>query len=561
MSSRKLPALALTLALLAACASPVTPTGAISGSVLTSSQQSAANAKVSVYDQHNNLLASGTTNALGQFLISNVPVGDVTVIVSTAQNSEQARVNVLAGRVASVPPMQLIKAASSTTATAITGRVVDKNNNPVANATVTDMTGGQPSVQTVTNASGEFSLTVARMDKPRTLEVAKDNMVTSTTVTTDKVTGLSVTLIPNVRTISGTITDAVFSDRRVADVTVKVAGTTISTATDVNGNFLLRGVPFDRVTVEASGKEGYGIATVAQEPGQDNLTGVNFELTPYGNLVVQFAAESSPYGQGLSLQQQHQLFAPFWRHFDVNGDQRGGNRNGSYPDYQDGEFFYDNGLAILNDIPGTVSVEGTSQSQDFIYLKAKEDAVLSQAGQELGKVRWANWTQQVVFKGVPGGTRSVSVSLLGHEIQKGISVIVPPLDTVSTDLIVLRRLQSNVTVGDVDGRILGVDSADMSNVRVGFVPQGYSVDMTLGSPDPNRPMVLTVKQVLDAGSTPNSDGIYRLFRVPTGSRVVVAGVVDGRGGYDGPYVPNTVSLLNVVEGVINQAPDLRLHKR
>lgn len=561
MSSPKLPALALTLAILAACASPVTPTGAISGSVLTSSQQSAANAKVSVYDQHNNLLASGTTNALGQFLISNVPVGDVTVIVSTAQNSEQAKVNVLAGRVASVPPMALTKAASSTTATAVSGRVIDKNNSPVANATVTDMTGGRANGQTVTNANGEFSLNLTSLDKPRTIEVAKDNMVTSTTVTSDKVIGVSITLIPNVRTISGTITDGVFSDRRLADVTVKVVGSTISTATDVNGNFTLRGVPFDRVTIEASGKEGYGIASQVQEPGRDTVAGIDLALTPFGNLVVQFAAESSPYGAGLGLQQQHQLFAPYWRHFDVNGDQRGGNRNGAYPDYQDGEFFYDNWLAVEGVSSGSVTIEGTNLNQDFSYSPATVTSIISVDGKELGKVRSQNFVHQVIFKGVPGGSKNVTISMLGHEMQKGISVIVPPLDTVTTDLIVLKRLQSNITVGDVDGRILGVDAADMGKVRVGFVPQGYSVDMTLGSPDPNRPLVLTAKQVLDAGSTPNSDGIYRLFRVPTGSRIVVAGVVDGRGGYDGPYVPNTVSLLNVVEGVINQAPDLRLHKR
>ena len=58
----------------------------------------------------------------------------------------------------------------------------------------------------------------------------------------------------------------------------------------------------------------------------------------------------------------------------------------------------------------------------------------------------------------------------------------------------------------------------------------------------------------------NSDGTYsyRLRNISTGTRLIIAGVVNSSGKLDANYLPNTYVLLNVVGGIVNNAPDLAL---
>jgi hypothetical protein len=560
MSLRKLPHLAVSLALLAGCTPPTIATGAIAGSISSNNPDALKGATVRVLDKNNNQVATGKATANGQYLLSGIPAGDMTVIVNTNQNSEQVSITIYPGQVSEVPRMELTKAASNAIPQAVTGKVLDRSGSPISGATVTDLTGGTANAQTTTNDKGEFVLTVAGLDKPRNLEVSKDNLVTTTSVTADKLTNVTVTLIPNARSIAGVVKDAVFSDNALSGVTIKVNGTSISTVTDTNGAFSLRGVPFDRVTLEASGRDGYSTSTLIQDTGRDNVTDATLKMTPFGNIVVHLQAQNSPYEPGISIQQNVQNFPGSFKYFDKNGDGKGSDPNDN-TNFDPGEWVYDNWYAVKNGIKAGIQIKGTSVSQEFDYPPAEKITVLSRGGATMGEVWSANIGVTQTLRGVPGGRQDVSISLTGHYVQKSISTVIQPLETVSTDLIVAKRVQENVTIGDIVGKVLGVRAEDMSKVKVGFLANGDQIDMTLNAPDPKRPTTRTVKEVLDGGVTPDANGNYRLFNVPTGTRIVVGGVSDGAGGYNSTYIPNSVSLLNVVEGLANQAPDMNIQSR
>lgn len=560
MSLRKLPHLAVTMALLAGCNPPTIVTGAISGSISSNNPDALKGATVRVLDKNNNQVATGKATANGQYLVSGIPAGDMTVIVNTNQNSEQANVTIYPGRVTEVPRMELTKAATNVVPQSVTGKVFDRNGSPLSGAVVTDVTGGTTNAEATTNDKGEFVLNVAGLDKPHNLEISKDNLITTTTVTQDKLTDVQVTLIPNARSIAGVVKDAVFSANTLSGVTVKVNGTSIATVTDANGAFSLRGVPFDRVTLEASGRDGYSTTTIIQDTGRDNVSNVTLNMTPFGNIVVHMQAQNSPFEPGLSMQQNVQNFPGSFKYFDKNGDGKGSDPNDN-TNFDPGEWVYDNLYAVKIPVRAGIQIKGTSVSQDFDYQPAEKITVLSRAGSQMGEVWSANPVMTQTLKGVPGGRQDVSLSLTGHTIQKSLSVVIQPLETVSTDLIVAKRVMENTTIGDIVGKVLGVNPEDMSKVKIGFLQNGEQIDMTLNSPDPKRPNTRTVKQVLDAGVTPDANGNYRLFNVPTGTRIVVGGVSDGSGGYNSTYIPNSVSLLNVVEGQANQAPDMKLQIR
>ena len=548
MHFRKLPALALSLAILSGCNPPTVGTGAISGSITSTNPDALKGATVRVTDKNNTELATVKTNESGQFLISGIPAGPVTITVNTTQNSETAAITVLAGSVTQVPVMELIRAATNSTSQQVTGKVLDSSGVPLAGATVTDLTGGQATSQTTTNDKGEFLLAVGSLDKPRSLVVTKGDLTTTASVTADKLTNLTVTLIPNARSIAGTVRDAVFSDNTLADVTVGVNGTSIAATTDSKGNFTLRGVPFDRVTLSASGKDGYNTASLIEDTGTTNVTDAQLNMTPFGNVVVHFQAASSQFSPELSLAANVAAFPGSFTLFKLfAGDP--------------GTAFYDNKTPMLNATTGTIQIKGTSITQDFDYPPAPTKDIVTLAGQFLDKVYMQNVVTTITLKGVPGGRHDVSVSMGRHFIQKSIPIVIQPLETVSTDLIVLRDVASDITIGDVVGKILGVRAPDMTAVRIGFLGNNETIDMSLAAPDPNRPGVRTVKEVLDRGVAPDADGRYRLFNVPTGTRLIIAGVADSQGGYNNAYVPNTTSLLNVVSGQTNQAPDLTLNSR
>jgi hypothetical protein len=571
MSLRKLPHLAITLALLASCTPPTTPTGAISGSIASNNAEALKGATIRVLDRNNTQVATGKTTPNGQYLVSGIPAGDMTVIVNTAQNSEQANVTIYPGRVSEVPRMELTKAASNVAPQAVTGKVLDANGSPVSGAVVTDLTGGTANAQATTNGQGEFALSLTGLDKPRSLEIVKDNLVTTTTVTQDKLTNVTVTLIPNARSLTGVIKDAVFSDNTLGGVTVKVNGTSISTTSNTDGSFTLRGVPFDRVTLEASGRDGYSPATQVQDGGRDNVSDVTLKMTPFGNLVVHVQPENAPITEGITWRENVTNFPTSFKYFDKNGDGRGSDPTDP-TNFDPGEWEYDNYKALLGSPhAATIQIKGTTVTDNFEIAVANKRSVLSRAGTVMGEVYDRNFFITRVLRGVPGGRQDVSVSLAGHNIQKSLSVVIQPLETVSTDLVVLKRVDSNTTVGDIVGKVLGIRAEDMSKVRIGYIPIDHVIDMTLTAFDPKRPHVLTLAEALDgtnritpplpAGVTPDSSGRYRLFNVPTGSRLVVGGVSDGSGGYNSVYIPNTVSLLNVVAGLSNQAPDLNLQIR
>lgn len=503
--------------------------GAVSGLIFSnSSGTNLAEAQVKVLAEDKKLLATGSTNKNGQFLLTDIPAGLVTVVITSAAGNAEAEIEVVAGRVASVTPINIGSQAGSGTALTVTGKVVDQNNNTVSGAVITDVTEGA-GITATSAGDGTFSLILSSLDKPRTLEVTKDGISATSSVSIGKTSDVTLQLIANSRSISGKITDATFTDKGLEGAEIKIAGSPISATTNASGEYTVRGVPFTQVTLEAGGLDGYAKKTNIIQAGRDNITGQNLALDPFGNLRVNLARESE-----------------FVTRCFPGGAQAG--VGGCGAGFVSAE---DNILAVKAAIEGFISIENTSLVRKIGYPSAPEIPVLDATGEQIGTVWGANHTITETFEGVPGGKRSISVALTGSPVQKGISVVVPARDTIATELIIIYSADSHVTLGDIVGKVTGVNANDIGNVRVNFVPAGQSLGSTAN-----------IDSLLASGVTVASDGSYRLFNVPTGTRLVVAGVDAGGGNFTGStYIPNTVTVINVVEGVANNAPDVKLDSR
>lgn len=503
--------------------------GAISGLIYSNAQgASLADAQIKVLSADKKLLATGKTNKNGQFLIADVPAGTVTVVISTAGGNAEASVEIENGRVTAVTPINIGSQAGSGAALTVTGKVVDEGGGTVSGALITDVTEGA-GVSTTSAGDGTFSLILSTLDKPRTLEVSKNGIAATTSVNSSKTTDVTLLLVANSRSITGKVTDETFSDKGLEGAEIKVVGSSISATTNANGEFSLRGVPFTQVSIEASGLEGYSKKTLLIAAGRENLADQNLALDPFGNLRVNLMSENN-----------------FITRCYPGGSAAG--VGGCGAGLVSAE---DNALAIKSAIEGFISIEGTNLNRAISYPPAPAISVLDASGDPIGTVYGGNRVITHTFEGVPGGKRSISVALTGSPVQKGISVVVPALDTIATELIVVKSANSHTTLGDITGKVIGVNTNDLGNVRVNFVTEGQSLGTTT-----------TIDALLATGVTVASDGSYRLFNVPTGTRLVVAGVDAGGGNFTGStYIPNTVTVINVVEGKANGAPDIKLDSR
>lgn len=503
--------------------------GAVSGLIFSNAQgANLADAQVKVLSADKKLLATGKTNKNGQFLIADIPAGTVTVVISTAGGNAESSVQVESGRVTSVAPINIGSQSGSGTALTVTGKVVNEGGGAVGGALITDVTDGV-GVSTTSASDGTFSLILSSLEKPRTLEVSKDGIAATTSINSSKTSDITLLLVANSRSLSGRVSDATFTDKFLQGVEVKVVSSSISATTNANGEYTLRGVPFTQVSIEASGLEGYSKKTLLIQAGRDNLTSQDMALDPFGNLRVNLKRQDS--------------FAT--RCFPGGALAGAGGCGAGFVSAED------NLLAVKAVIEGFISIEGTNLNRTISYPAAPVIPVLDATGEQIGTVFGANHTVTHTFEGVPGGKRSISVALTGSPVQKGISVVVPALDTIATELIIVKTADSHTTLGDIVGKVTGVNANDMNRVKVNYVPEGASLGTTV-----------SIDSLLAAGVSAGSDGSYRLFNVPTGTRLVVAGVDHGGGNFTGStYIPNTVTVINVVEGIANNAPDIKLSIR
>ena len=511
----------------------------------------AVSANVKVVNEKGEEIASGKTNEKGQFLVSNIPFGKVKINVSTTQSSTEMSEDIDSA-IFPLGTVKLDNAFIGGGPSTITGKVIDQNNQPVAGAKITDITGGTASSITDSKEDGKFSLIVPQLDKPRTLEISAGTLVTSTTVNPEKTSDLSIVLIANSRTLTGIVNDGVNKSLPVKGATVTISGSAVSTITNDKGEFSLRGVTLNQLTVEAGGLDGYmkGNTIVNAANSGESTNAITVYMTPIGSLRINLARADS-----------FQLLC-----FDEDCSPTGLNIGVCTQPKEAPE--NDNVYYHTNSLEGSIMIEGTTIKQTFEYPPTPTQDIMATCGSEpkrIGTIHVRNVVKSIQIDNIPGGVKHVTVSMTGMETQKGVEIVIPSSDVISTELILLHDVQPAVVHGDISGKITGVDAADIDNIRVGSLAVSEPFDMTgllaklnyFGATSTFK--AATIEDVLNRG-VKTVGGNYLLTNVPTGTRIVIAGVVNSDGNYDTTYITKATVLTNVVGGKVNRATDINLEK-
>ncbi|MFN8575565.1 MAG: carboxypeptidase-like regulatory domain-containing protein [Candidatus Sericytochromatia bacterium] len=525
-------------------------------------------------EKKNDVLKNEILKNKDSYLIAGLRPGDIQVVLTAGSDESQVLAKVEVGKITQIPEIVLGKASSSSSSTVtkiginIKGRVLRPDGTPVANAKVSDVTQNAVSSSTTTNAQGEFSLQVTSFKKPKNLEANFNNLTTSITVSPEQVEDIIIPLLTNARTVKGKLIDSV-NKKPVANISIKSIDSSSSTSTDENGEFTLRGVPTTITTLEIGPKTGYIVKQEVIQPSdqETNLT-KEIEVRPLGNLVVHLTADNYPdllefpgvdsIGNGQS--KPATLAVPGISLVPCPGP------NNSRIDY------VSNGIAFREAIQGTVQIEGTDIVKSFTspptpIIDPKPECTVGIDKTRAITVYLRNYEIAVPFNDLPGGEYTISVALNFHETQKGIKVVVPSNDTITTELIQLRSVNRILAIGDVVGNIFirdlsGVEIPTTAKLKAvalkGEVDLRNSTVLSSIFTDANSPYVSSATTFDISGA---SKAQYTLRNVPTGTRTIVVGVVDSSGNLDTNYLISSYVSLNVVGNTINKAPDANLIKR
>lgn len=555
----------------------------INGKVITDPQKQTA-----AYVEKKGDVIGGTPKDItnGVFLISDLRPGKVSVIISLNNDQSQVAATVVAGKVTQIAPITLGTGVRQVIKTNlnISGKVVKPDGTPVANATVNDITDGFVSSSVQTNGQGEFTLPVGAFNAARNLEVSQGNLITSTSVSPEQTDPVSIVLATNTRVIKGSYTDLV-NKKPVQGLQVKVSNTNISTVTDKDGNFTLRGVSLFPLTLEVGNLAGY-INTQVNIPASDNQS-TEYKIPPstiraLGNLVVNLTAENYPDPINFDSNQYipipgSNVTTPFTTTADsVSAINLPCGAN---------SYYVSNPFSYKEPIQGTIQIEGTDIVQPFTYpatpiLEPKPKCPIPGSTDTTQTteitVYASNYLFAVPINNLPSGEYTISVVLDHHETQKGIKVVVPSKDTIATELIQLHRVRRILTVGDVIGKVVfndrnGNSISYPSGLTVKVVSLKGEVD--LRNPDVREQAFATPAVSVDSNgnrvlnpytssdTTANTDGTFTLKDVPTGTRAIFAAVVNSDGTLNTNYLPSSYVSLNVVGNTNNTAPDLIINSR
>ncbi len=552
-------------------APPTDGTGAISGIVSRGRSvdgrlvppETVANVIVS---QNGTEVARTKTDNRGRFYVANIPSSNegVRYLIEVPEVGYAQEELVFTGQVKDLSNIQVKAAVGDTqTITTINATLLDPDGQALANVTVRDKEFSFR--ETTTDDNGAFVLETVSDQ----IEVVLGGATPPITVAVEEVerNPLVTVDINNIRSIRGVIKDSTNSNVALENVTVKIAGRSTSAVSDENGNYELNGVPLGPLSLEIIPPAGYAKTIVQIPPAtftdadgqrrpEDFVQLIN--LQPIGNIQVSFTSESAlPLGEYPC---------------DVNYNCVFYELDGVAPP---SEPYYNNRLAVLNELTATISVEGTDISQTVTYpatplLDLKGTDRFGEAVTLTEAYFPENAVISVLLEDVPGGKQNITISMTGHQTQKSISVFVPPKDTISTEEINLHRVKPITSIGDVQGIIKGIDPDVPGTVRIAYIDVGESVRIAPNTPAPSEtigndlfPKIRT--SLLDASSNTVVDkntGEYYLKNVPTGSRIMLAAAaVTDDGEVSDCYIPSTSVLLNVRSGEINLAPDLTLTKR
>lgn len=523
-----------------------------------------------------------------RFFVSDLRPGDISITVSSGSDSYDTTAKIIAGRVTQVSNIVLgsLNKPATRVGVNIKGRVLRPDGTPVANAKVADVSQGAATSSTTTNSEGEFTLQVNSFTKAKNLEATLDSLTASITVPPDQTEDVIFSLITNARTVKGRLIDSV-NKKPIANMAVRSVETNNSTSTDSNGQFTLRGISTGAGNLEFGPQNGYILKQESIAQSETNETTLNdIEVQPIGNVLINVVADSFPDPLDFSVPVPGlgtALTAPFTDAVDgiqaVNLSCSQGINPAIY--YVSNPFYY------TEPIRGTIQIEGTDINQSFTYPvtptlnpppKCKATTSTGEADAYSVTVYGYNKILSIPINNLPGGEYTISVTLDFHETQKGIKVVIPSKDTISTELIQMRRVKRVLAVGDVVGRIFikDVNNNDVnSSVKVRVLALKGEVDLRnqtvlkriFSAPDKeilnedgtvNR--LGSVSSYSDFNISGSSSGQYSLTNVPTGTRVIIAGVIDGD-VLSPNYLISSYTSLNVVGNTVNRAPDTVITRR
>jgi hypothetical protein len=241
-------------------------------------------------------------------------------------------------------------------------------------------------------------------------------------------------------------------------------------------------------------------------------------------------------------------------------------------------YYVSNGFVWDIPLTGTIQVEGTEILKEFTIPPTPSITPKPECGigdnKESVTVYLPNYQVAIPINNLPGGEYTLSISAPFHETQKGIKVVVPSRDTISTELVQLRAVKRVLAIGDVIGSI---KIKDLNDLPVNTTASVRVVALR-GETDLRNPAVLkkifetpqaeinnitsgNVSSYTDFSISGDSSGQYILKNVPTGTRIIVAGVVDSNGVLLSDYLISSYVSLNVVGNTINRAPDMTINRR
>ncbi len=527
--------------------------------------------KDKILERKGQTLDSIKLSSTGTFLVTNLRPGTVIVSISSAkQPPSELASTIEAGKVTKLRNVAFNQPNSGAPQVhptlSISGKVVRADGTPIASARVSDVTGGFINNFTTTNSEGEFNLPTSQFTTSRNLEISSDNLTTSLAVTPEQIENLTIPLIANSRSVKGAVFDSVLRNKVIPNITVRVVGTTISTVTDTNGTFTMRGVPLTSTTLEFSSADGSYVTFTQNVASSNDSTETDLKslyIRPIGNLSVTLLAESSPV-----------LTTALF----VNGVCPRG-YSAIRVNSTTSNCYYDNEFHYLDDIQGSLQLEGTNITKSFTYPKTpiytvKEFITATETADRI--LFLSNLEFSVPLNNIPGGEYNLTVVLPFHQTQKGLKVVIPSNDTIATERVLMRHVLQVISVGDIRGKVLIKDragkQASLSGaIKVAAIDASLNLagNVTLTSGDTKKVINAifenrddtNVKDLISSyDDAVQADGTYTLKNAPTGTKIIVAGVVDG-GVLSDAYLPATYSLLNVVSGSINAAPDLDIIKR
>ena len=410
----------------------------------------------------------------------------------------------------------------------ISGKIVNPDGTPAVGAKVADVTGGFVSISTITDSNGAFTLSEAPFTKPRSIEVSQGNVDTpegrfaSYSVLPDETENITIPLVSNARFISGRIFNSVLKTTNIEGLNIKVDGTNISTNTDKEGKFRLKGVSLSQVNLSIGGIKGYIDRIITVSPSQvneDRNLGDLF-VTPLGGVRVNLAAESSPMYRTLDngkivssgfaglgivtfspLRDVQILQKNFYRPYNdsvpnanltMQSPTAGSTtsfycgRIGVYDSAstvdlpQSSDVFrpfatyvllnsggsipnceYVNNVVYKKSLQGVIQFEGTDIKVPFTYppTPTRDVTIFSGFDKKTLSVDAANERLSVPIEDVPGGEYTVSIAMDHHETQKGLRLVIPSNDITSTELIQMRIAKAVSSVGDIRGKVIIKDLA------------------------------------------------------------------------------------------------------